>query len=45
MSGQSWLAYTGAIAGIVGAITGVAGAILAALALHRTSQLTHKSVI
>ncbi len=39
MSGQSWLAYTGAIAGIVGAITGVAGAILAALALHRTSQL------
>ena len=39
MSGQSWLAYTGAIAGIIGAVTGMAGAVLAALALRRTGQL------
>ena len=39
MSGESWLAYTGAIAGIVGAVTGIAGAVLAAFALRRTGQL------
>ena len=39
MSDQNWLAYTGAIAGIIGAITGVAGAFLALLAFRRTGQL------
>jgi len=39
MSEQNWLAYTGAIAGIIGAITGVTGSFLAFFALRRTSQL------
>jgi hypothetical protein len=39
MSEQSWLAYTGAIAGIIGAVTGIAGAALAFLAFRRTGQL------
>lgn len=39
MSGQSWLAYSGAIAGIIGAVTGIAGAILAFLAFRRTAQI------
>ncbi|NIJ93514.1 hypothetical protein FHT12_002211 [Xanthomonas campestris] len=39
MSEQSWLAYTGAIAGIIGAVTGIAGAVLAFLAFRRTGQL------
>ena len=39
MSEQSWLAYTGAIAGIIGAVTGIAGAVLAFMAFRRTGQL------
>ncbi|WP_223573884.1 hypothetical protein [Xanthomonas citri] len=39
MSEQSWLAYAGAVAGVIGAITGVAGALLALLAFRRTGQL------
>ena len=39
MSEQTWLAYIGAIAGIVGAVTGIAGAVVAVLAFRRTSEL------
>jgi len=39
MSETSWLAYTGAVAGIIGAITGIAGAVTGYYALRRTSEL------
>ncbi len=42
MSEPSWLAYTGAVAGIIGAVTGITGAVLAYFAFRRTDQ--HKAL-
>ncbi|WP_097459914.1 hypothetical protein [Mangrovitalea sediminis] len=39
MPEPDWLAYTGAITGIIGAVAGVAGAITACIALRRTKEL------
>ena len=39
MSETNWLAYTGAITGIVGAVTGIAGAVMGYVSYRRTEDL------
>ncbi|HEU0277133.1 MAG TPA: hypothetical protein VFQ95_04870 [Rhodanobacteraceae bacterium] len=39
MANQVWLAYIGAIGGLVGALAGIGGLVLAILAFRRTGQL------
>lgn len=39
MADPVWIAYTGAITGVVGAITGIAGAIMGYISFYRTGTL------